>query len=122
MIYKIIINYRTGDSFNSYDTSDYLELEWKDLDVAKENLKIIKEHYEYYKAKNNYYKTTKEDKLRISDAESKEWFVKEYDFCLNLKTDKGTLMRMSSFWCGYFEELYSAEIVPEESDMKIEFN
>lgn len=42
-MYRIKISYSTGNSFGSEDTWDYLELTWKNLDVAKENLQRIKE-------------------------------------------------------------------------------
>lgn len=34
-MYKIKISYRTGDSFNSFDTEDTIELTWKNLEIAK---------------------------------------------------------------------------------------
>lgn len=43
-------------------------------------------------------------------------------YCLKLKTDEGDDYQLYTFWCGYFEELYSAEIEIDNSDMKIEFN
>lgn len=49
-MYRIKISYLTGDSFGTQDTYDYLELTWKNLDIAKENLQRIKEHYELYEA------------------------------------------------------------------------
>ena len=33
------------------------------------------------------------------------------EHCLMLKTDDGVEMRMSAFWCGYFETLYEVNIV-----------
>ena len=53
-MYRIKISYLTGDSFGTQDTYDYLELTWKNLDIAKENLQRIKEHYELYEAVDSY--------------------------------------------------------------------
>ena len=41
--------------------------------------------------------------------------------CIKLITDDEESMQMSCFWCGYFEHLQSAEIVLDNSDMKIVF-
>ena len=53
-MYRIKISYSTGNSFGSDDTWDYLELTWKDLDIAKENLQRIKEHYTLYEGVDGY--------------------------------------------------------------------
>lgn len=42
-------------------------------------------------------------------------------YCMKLKADNGNYMQQSNFWCGYFESLQSAEIVPVSNDFKIEF-
>lgn len=139
--YRIKIDYSTGNSFGSSDTSDYLELEWDELDIAKENLKAIKEHYKF---KN---KITQEI---CKYFENNFWFVKEYQLysisknqaieenkkhkypndteyrydmyyvkqCINLKADNGNLMRISCFWIGYFENLIGAKIEIDESDLE----
>ena len=42
MKFKIKINYGTGDSFNSYpENEDYLDFDWVDLDIVKENLNPV---------------------------------------------------------------------------------
>ena len=52
--YRIKISYQTGNSFGSEDTTDYLEITWDDIDIAKENLQRIREHYEMYKELDGY--------------------------------------------------------------------
>lgn len=46
--YKIEISYRTGNSFGGEDEISELELTWKNLDIAKENLQAIKEHWLFF--------------------------------------------------------------------------
>lgn len=58
--YKIKISYCTGNSFGSEDTEDLVELDWDNLDIAKENLQYIKEHYKQYEECN----TSKQTKNR----------------------------------------------------------
>lgn len=89
MAYKIKIDYQTGDSFDTYDTSTLLDGEWNNLEVAKENLKRIQLHYEFFLCRSNR-KTL-----------------------LKLKTDDGVEYKFYPFWCGYFEKLYGAEIIVE---------
>lgn len=131
MKYKIKVDYSTGDSFKHYDTSSYLELEFDNLDIAKENLARIKAHYTMYKELNgyNYSWDNKKTKSEIFDHYKREnWFVNtlnrrgEIDdmaqYCINLIADNGNTMQMSCFWCGYFETLNGAEIEIDNSDMK----
>lgn len=44
--YKIKIDYKTGDSENTWSEIDYIPLEWDNLSVAKSNLQRIKKHKE----------------------------------------------------------------------------
>jgi hypothetical protein len=149
--YRIKISYCTGNSFGSEDTWEYLDLTWKNLDVAKENLKRISEHYTMYTDLEGY----RTNKYELFDKnKDKEWFVYkpklfcissnnaivekdkkkvgdgnwEYrpdDYyaghCLKLKADNGNTMQISAFWCGYFETLHEAEIEVNNGDMKIKF-
>lgn len=149
MKYKIRVDYSTGDSYGSRDTSDFIELEWDNLDIAKENLRRIKEHYEFYRQENSYTRRYNKDAKDYSD---RPWFVNvpkpwlissdrridekdvkkfpgdvEYrpdpyfsQHCIKLIADNGNEMQMSCFWCGYFEHLIGAEIVPDDTGMKFE--
>lgn len=152
-MYSIKISYATGNSFGSSDEVDFLELTWKNLDIAKENLRAIKEHYDMYQLVDGYSTARSNRRQNIENNKDKEWFVNkpklfctsqnraidenqkdkfpndwEYRiddhyavYCLKLKADNGNLMQISAFWCGYFESLHEAEIIPIESDMKISF-
>lgn len=145
--YKIEISYQTGNSFNSEDTTDVIELEWDNLEIVKENLQAIKDHYEM-QSNCTGYRSNKEKEY--SKNRKKFWFVSElkpyskktkcshtieeykknpdlYELkaddhyaqnCIKLKADNGNLMQMNCFWCGYFETLYGAEVLSDESDMK----
>lgn len=123
-MYQIKIEYTTGDSFISYDTSDIVELGWDTLEMAKRNLKNIEEHYRLYQSYNHY--PYKKD---ITPCLDKEWFVLEklHDgrvddyaatYNIHLIADNGNKMRIRCFWCGYFEHLISAEIISENLDTK----
>jgi hypothetical protein len=118
---KILINYNTGDSFHNEDNIEsHLEMTWENLDVAKENLQRIKEHYKWYQDKENSHFSWKNKGEKL--APEPEWHKgMEYDFSIKLKADNGNEMQMTAFWCGYFESLNSAEIINDNSDMKITF-
>jgi len=118
--YRIRVSYKTGDSFNSYDEEAYIEPSWDNLDIAKENLQRIKEHYLWYENKNrqSYRKEKNIDKPKFIPNEGE---CKKHDFCLPIKIDNGSeFVYSASLWCGYFEELYGAEIV-EEKDKNLKF-
>jgi len=131
MKYTIKIHYVTGDSFGSHETTNTVELEWENLDVAKENLQRIKEHYEYYSHINemsleSHKRGYIEKKHKfIESVKEKDWFVEQkyYDSTnsLKLKTDNGKDFLLNAFWIGYFERLKGAEIImvePKISDME----
>jgi hypothetical protein len=120
-VYKYLIKaeYRTGDSFKSYDTSEIME-GWDNLDIAKENLERIKIHYKYYE-----YKTSNHRLLYSSKSEKKKWeefeanlpsfIIISKDYLgyplLKLLTDDRSEYQLFPPWCGYFETLYGAEII-----------
>lgn len=129
--YIIVVDYKTGDSFHSYDTSTIME-DWNDIEVAKENLQRIKEHYEFYEMKNSF-------KLNyLSKVEKKKWEDKlnnpppfvvmtnelgvSYP-SLKIKEDDGTEYTIFPAWCGYFERLYGAEVQlrNDEDDSSLRF-
>lgn len=131
MKYKIEYSYYTGSSFGSEDSTGVLELEWEDLQVAKNNLKRIQEHWKYYKAKNtassSYSKTWVKDELKIVSTIEKEepdWLVKpdqknSYNYhSIILYTDNGKPWQFWCPWCGYFEGLYGAKIINADSDLE----
>ena len=75
-MFKIEVSYKTGNSFNSYETSELLDFNWNNIDVAKKNLQFIKEHHELISKMSGYgHKNVFEIVNEYSD---KEWLVKEY--------------------------------------------
>jgi hypothetical protein len=130
--YKIKLFYTTGNSYNSERTSDYLELEWNDLSIAKENLQRIKDHY---KMQSELERTNWDKRLiEFKNVYSKNpWFVLkttssgEIDdyyamHCIKLKADNGNEMQMSCFWIGHFETLHGGRIETNNSDMEFRFD
>jgi hypothetical protein len=137
MKYIIRYNYDTGDSFHTETLEENLG-EWMNLEIAEKNLQRIREHYEYYcLTKGNYCSfgetsifkeieiglscyLTKEERKKIEDiAKQTPWYVKKYNFCLNLLADNGENYQISAPWCGFFERLNSIEIITEN---KIRFS
>lgn len=117
LIYKIKYFYQTGDSFNTYDSEDVLEMAWKNLDNAKSALRRIKEHYDWYKYENreSWHKYDKE-------VEEPKWHKGEkYDMTIKVMLDNGKEVKFSAPWCGYFERLHNAEIIADDPDLRIEF-
>lgn len=121
MGYTIRIDYTTGDSFSSYDETQDLDGEWKNMEILEENLQRIKNHYRKYRD--------------FDYHNMKEWVKKfpvgcvytgrkerpdSYRMLLELLTDDGKPYTFMPFWCGYFEHLNAAEIVSSKS-MRIEF-
>lgn len=74
-MWKIKIQYRTGDSFGSEETEDYIDLEWNDLNVIKENLQRIQEHYAFYEDTDSGYRRPDDFYNQLNENKNKKWFV-----------------------------------------------
>jgi hypothetical protein len=109
--YRIKISYETGDSFGRHDEEDLLDYEWDNLDMAKESLRRIKNHDEYIEDYDLFNKPT----IKLPDGVV--WDKKLRYIGLELITDDGKPYRCPTFWTGYFEKLYSAEIIYNDSDL-----
>lgn len=73
-MYKIEITYITGNSFGSHETKDVLDLEWENLEIAKENLKAIKEHWTFYNKIENSYSDQLENQKIYTEIYNKYWW------------------------------------------------
>ena len=122
-LYQIKYRYRTGDSFNTRNDEDTLEFEWKDINLAKDALRRIKEHYIWYHDMEKAYTSRKKDIPRPVWHEEKFGQFDDYNqYLLVFKLDNNNDVQFHAPWCGYFEELYGAEIVVTgDTDMKFEF-
>lgn len=115
--YKIKISYETGDSGGLYDEVGHIEHEWKNLEIAKENLKRIKEHYLWYDEKECLRRKRSDEGIH----EEPEWHKGLYPYQIMIKTDDEKEVEYHAYWVGYFESLQRAEIIFDKSGMVIEF-
>ncbi len=108
--YFIEIDYSTGNSFGSSREKEILDDGFESLEVATENLSRIQTHYRWYLWKQNSKRRNNKD----SEPPCPEFIVKHKDSWstpgLKLLLDNGKEYQIGPFWCGYFEELYGAEI------------
>ena len=123
-MYKIEYTYSTGNSFGrAPDVTDQIELEWNNLEVAKQNLQRIKEHHDFNQKIESY--LARANRLEIIEAHrSKDWFVEERGdyYRIKLYTDDNKPYQMWPNWMGYFESLLSIEIIkPMDEELRIEF-
>lgn len=126
-MFEIIINYDSGDSFNTYKNQETSVGSWNSKDIAIENISYIKEQYEIYnRTSSNYFgdNSLSEDEaveiiktkiwcpIRAEKGERSGW-NNNYGMLhsINLKLDNGNWMRFgTSTWEGYFETLNSVKI------------
>lgn len=114
-MYTIKVKYKTGDSFNSYDEEDDVGLVWESRELARKALASIKEQYELYQNDSFTYSQ------KNSVARSKEWcknlteeyadYFEGWKYCIAVEMDNGEYRNLSTSWNGYFERLYSAEVI-----------
>jgi hypothetical protein len=108
MKYKILIHYKTGDSFSSKDVETFLDGTWEDKNILKEIIKRIKDHNEWYLSNHSY--RIRKNTLVVEP----EWHKGKPENSIVFITDKGSEYLQSAFWCGYFETLYGAKVVAEQ--------
>lgn len=120
-MYDILIKYQTGDSFSTEDRETKLGGCWTNPDIVRENLQRIKEHYQWVESVSN---------LRYQKELPMPAFMKDLNsvayakYAIPLLTDDRQVWQISTFWSGYFETLYSAEVClsgTEDSGLCITF-
>ena len=116
--YKIQVRYITGHSLKSEEDIKLLDLEWNNLDIAKENLQAIKEHYQFY-TEIDKVTSEKEHRKVFTKYENNWWLVKDSEASMRLKTDNGNTMRQYNFWCGYFERLLEVNIIGGDLSFRV---
>jgi hypothetical protein len=109
---KIKIDYETGDSYSHQDVTEILEMEWQNLEIAKENLRRIKEHYLWYDYKNSF--SWRRESLEA--VPQPVWHNGKNENVIIIKLDDGSDFQMGAFWCGYFETLHGASIIQDTPD------
>lgn len=121
MGYTIRVEYTTGDSFNSYKETQDLEGDWKNIDVLEENLQRIQNHYKKYCDFDYSNNKSWVKNMPIGCVYTGKYSsIDQYNMLLELLTDDRKPYTIMPIWCGYFEQLHSAEIVSSKS-MRIEF-
>ncbi|QPB12211.1 hypothetical protein [Providencia phage PSTCR5] len=86
MRFKIVIEYRDGNSFGSYDEVDEIPYEWESIELAKKASEVI---------------------LRTADRSDSMY----EDYMVELELDDGTVHKFHNFWnSDYFQSLISVEI------------
>lgn len=113
--YKIVAEYRTGDTFKTYDTECPLDPVWEDLDKAKAALQRIREHWDWYEYIDKRRGWHRDNELEVAEPEwHKSIIGKEY---IALELDDGSVFNFWPPWCGYFERLYGARITTDTDDL-----
>ena len=124
MKFQIEANYTTGDSFGYEDVTTVLEYEWKDEEIAKENLQAIADHYRAYQYQENRSYAFQEDPK--IDFKNEWWyrelpcFKDEVSSAMWLLMDDKTKVTFTCPWIGYFESLNSLEL--KIKNEKVVFN
>jgi hypothetical protein len=105
-MFKIKIDYETGDSFSTYCDSTYLEGSFEKIETVKENIQRIKNHCEFYKKYSNIWEKPNEDLPK-----GVVW--EEEHRCIVLETidDEGNKFVEWPEWTGHFETLLEVSVV-----------
>lgn len=113
--YTIRIDYLTGDSFGSYDTSEEIGYSFYTKEEAEDFLKVIEHHLQLCRILDKC-KTPEQRKAVCETYSYYPWFFDNSTFgpdyqikYHNKETGQDDLIR--TFWIGYFEHLYSATVV-----------
>ena len=111
-MFTIKILYTTGSTFETYEETSYIGMSWNSIEKANKAIEDIEEHYKFYK---EYGNANINKRKKLLENLPKSVSVDKYgDFeawNIKLENDSGVRETVSSFWCGYFETLHSAEVV-----------
>ena len=113
MAYELIANYSTGDSYGSYDGVSLIH-RFNSKEVAIKAMERLIIHYKWYEwiEKSEYDKKRLIEIYKENPVEEPEWHKElEYSFQASYYLDDGTLFQDSMVYCGYFETLYTLEVV-----------
>lgn len=98
--YTISINYKTGDSFNTYDREDEIPLVFTSLSEVNAFIAILLEHYFYHQITSSCLLRGENRQNFVDMIESRSWYNKQYNFCFIYNNQN-----VHAFWVGYFEDL-----------------
>lgn len=107
-MYKIQIEYETGNSFGLHEETETIEYTWEKYEVAQVNLQRIKEHYDWYQNEHG-------SKLFRKNVKRPKFTHPKWDTSISLVMDDGTEQYYSTFWTGFFETLLVARIILADS-------
>lgn len=113
MIYSIEVEYSTGDSETTFETSDELGISWQNLDVAKAALQRIKQRYQAY------LKERWGGRMGYADAPDPkdcDGYDAANPYSIKLPLDDGTEQLHAMFWQSEFDHLKSARIKMSRAD------
>lgn len=121
MKYRIKYNYTKSSYEENVDIEDYLDQEWNNLNIAKENLKRIKEHYECYKKWKSMIFCSKEQQEFDKELSTKDWYDSSYFDLLRLKLDNGEFSEITIPWSVNNCVLNRIKIEEYDDEMEIFF-
>ena len=117
MTYKIIYSYETGDTFETRDAEREFDYTFNSEELAQDALQRMKEHYYWQVSEDNYrYKDTAPQPAWWKKEPKQAAYVSPNNWSFNIVGNDG-----EDFWLyagpylGYFETLYSAEVVSVET-------
>ena len=117
-MYKIRVNYDTGNSYNTYPgEEEILDYNWLDIDVVQANIRRIAEHYKWCSDKNSWNK-----RLARHEGIEPTWNKNSGESSIILLLDNYKEFKISTSWIGYFETLNYVEIFNDNSDWRIDIN
>lgn len=129
MKYKIEVDYQTGNTFgSSTETREIDDVEFDDLESAKEALQILKKHHDMTQ-KSIRYMSKEEQAAHNASISMQPWAVQSdygggYEFQFRVRTSKDSTewVEVYAFWHGYFEQLHAARIIDvDKEELSINF-
>jgi hypothetical protein len=106
-MFKIKVEYETGNSFNKYDAETILEDTYTKVETVKENVERIKNNYEY--CQNNSDSWNKPEKEKLPNGVV--WDDKYRTILLETVDDNGNKFTTYPDWVGYFETLKAIRVI-----------
>lgn len=110
--YTILINYKTGDSLNTYDREDEIPLVFTSLSEVNKFITILLEHYFYYQLISSCLLRGQKRQNFVEMIQSKDWYNKQYNYCFIYNNQN-----VHAFWTGYFDDLEEITVLDKNQNI-----
>jgi hypothetical protein len=126
-MYSIEIDYHESDSFDAWDSTEEVGMNWASLEKAQLAMTHINEHIAAMKEQlHDDCRQSPQEFFDVETIRNKPWFYhgdnENYEFnwqhTVLVQRDNGETAGINNFWIGYFQKPYAVKVVTTKDESK----